>query len=119
MSGFAAADATAENMMQSSSASCTYRIWIAGDVNLAKAIVRDYCDNIGDCYAVTAVSYIFTDGSADGVCVSRIQYPRFPISPAELMERVEDLAELLREGLCQKSFTVEGPNLTTWHSEED
>ena len=99
--------------------SCTYKIWMAGDVTLAKTIVRKYCDKIGDCYAVTEWDYIYTDGSVGGFCVSRIQYPRFPISEAEIRERTNKLAKLLCEGLCQKSYTVEGPKNTVWFSGDD
>jgi len=92
---------------------------MAGDVTLAKTIVRKYCDKIGDCYAVTEWDYIYTDGSVGGFCVSRIQYPRFPISEAEIRERTNKLAKLLCEGLCQKSYTVEGPKNTVWFSGDD
>lgn len=96
--------------------SCTHKIWMAGDVTLAKMIVREYCDEMGDCYAVTAVDYVYTDGDAAGFCVIRIQYPRFPISEADILERTNELARLLGERLCQKSYTVEGPENTVWFS---
>jgi len=99
--------------------SCTYKIWMAGDVTRAKTIVRKYCDKIGDCYAVTSLDYIYTDGEAAGFCVSRIQYPRFPISEADILKRTNELAKLLCEGLCQKSYTVEGPSNTVWFSGDD
>lgn len=90
---------------------------MAGDVSLAKDVIREYCDQKGDCYAVIPVDYVFTGGDAAGFCVSRIQYPRFAISEAELLEKVNELAHLLSEALCQKSYTVEGPDRTVWFSE--
>ena len=108
-----------ETMTSLTNKSCTHKIWMAGDVTLAKIIVRKYCDKIGDCYAVTSLDYIYTGGDAAGFCVSRIQYPRFPISEAEIRERTNKLAKLLCEGLCQKSYTVEGPSNTVWFSGDD
>lgn len=97
--------------------SCTHRIWMAGDVALAKQVVQEYCDDLGDCYAVSEIDYIYSGGNAKGFCVSRIQYPRFAISEAELLGRVNELAKLLGEKLNQTSYTVEGPANTTWHAE--
>jgi len=108
-----------ETMTPLTNKSCTHKIWMAGDATLAKIIVRKYCDKIGDCYAVTTVDYIYTDGDEAGFCVSRIQYPRFPISEADILKRTNELAKLLCEGLCQKSYTVEGPSNTVWFSGDD
>ena len=108
-----------ETMTSLTNKSCTHKIWMAGDVTLAKIIVRKYCDKIGDCYAVTSLDYIYTDGDEAGFCVSRIQYPRFPIREADILKRTNKLAKLLCEGLCQKSYTVEGPSNTVWFSGND
>jgi hypothetical protein len=94
----------------------TYRIWIGGDLARAQEIVRQFCFARGDCYAVAPVEYVYTGGQESGVCVTRINYPRFPASRSDIESRVQDLAEELRAGLCQQSYSIEGPAHTTWVS---
>lgn len=92
---------------------------MAGDIGIATVVVRDFCDETGDCFALLPTEYIYTDGNETGFCVSRIQYPRFPTSESNIFERVESLALRLCNRLSQSSFSIEGPNLTTWYSERD
>jgi hypothetical protein len=96
--------------------SSTHRIWIAGDYARAQEIVRQFCYFTGDCYSVAPVEYIYTGGQESGVCVTRINYPRFPESAGALGARTRQLAEALREGLCQQSYSIEGPAETLWVS---
>jgi len=94
----------------------TVRIWIAGDYADALCICRQFCAAEGACFAVQPVEYVYTGGQEAGVCVTLINYPRFPQSPADLDAKAERLAMALREGLHQKSFSIEGPGETVWHS---
>lgn len=91
----------------------TYRIWIAGDYDDAVRTVREFCQE-GACFAVQPTDYVYTGGMESGVCVTLINYPRFPLDSSELYDRVERLAELLKERLFQDSYTIEGPETTVW-----
>lgn len=105
-------------MTTQSSTTQTYRIWIAGDYQDAVRSVREYCE-AGDCFAIQPASYVYTGGMEDGVCVTRVNYPRFPRDKEQMETTVKRLAEHLRERLYQDSFTIEGPEKTIWYSRRD
>ena len=91
----------------------TFRIWIAGDYQEAVRAMREFCEE-GACFAVQATDYVYTGGMESGVCVTRINYPRFPATEGFIQEQVMRAAEHLRDRLFQDSYTVEGPSKTTW-----
>ena len=88
----------------------TCKIWIAGDYDVARGTVRKFCAEMGDCYAVERCDYIYTGGEESGVCVTRINYPRFTATPEEIVLRVRELAAKLCDDLYQKSYTIETPS---------
>ena len=91
-------------------------IFIAGDLEQAKQVCREYCFDVGLCVTVEPVAYIYTGGEEAGVRVGLINYPRFPSSESELRAKAEGLASKLLERLCQHSYTIAGPNETVWFS---
>ena len=93
---------------------CTFRIWMAGDYATAVAATREWCIDGGDCYAVAACDFVFSGGLESGVCVTRINYGRFPETEEALVVRVNKFAAFLAERLFQKSYSVEGPRVTTY-----
>lgn len=93
--------------------SYTIRIWIAGDYRDAVRAAREFAEE-GLCVAVTPVAYVYTGGMEDGVCVTLINYPRFPRPPHELHDTAKRLAGHLRERLFQDSYSIETPGLTEW-----
>lgn len=94
----------------------TVRIWIAGDYSDAMRICRQFCAGEGACFAVSHAEYVYTGGQEAGVCVTLINYPRFPSAPDDLDAKAERLAMALREGLHQQSFSIEGADKTVWYS---
>lgn len=92
----------------------TFRIWIAGDYADACRAVKLWCDSRGDCYAVSRCDYIYSGGSESGVCVTRINYGRFPERSEDIQNRVFALAQHLAEQLYQKSYSIEGPETTEY-----
>lgn len=98
--------------------SYTVRIWIAGDYADACRAVREFCEE-GACFAVSPADYIYTGGAEAGVVVTRINYPRFPAEPGEIVSQCFRLAEHLRERLYQDSYAVEAPGETHWFSRRD
>ncbi|WP_171232182.1 hypothetical protein [Ruegeria sp. HKCCA4812] len=91
----------------------TYRIWIGGNYDDAVRTVREFCQE-GACFAVQPADFVYTGGMESGVCVTLINYPRFPKEAAELEVFAGRLADLLKARLFQDSYSIEGPERTVW-----
>ena len=91
-------------------------IHIAGKYSTAEKILKKYCDEVGFCVTLKMVEYIYKGGTEHGLSIGLINYPRFPSDPATLTAKAIEIAELLREGLKQESFSVETPVETIWYS---
>lgn len=91
-------------------------IHIAGKYSTAEKILKKYCDEVGFCVTLSMVEYIYRGGTEHGLRVGLINYPRFPSDPATLTAKAIEIAELLREGMKQESFSVETPVETIWYS---
>lgn len=94
----------------------TVRIWIAGDYQDAMRCVRAFCANEGACFAVQPVEYVYTGGQEAGVCVTLINYVRFPSTAEALDNKARRLAADLCRDLFQQSYSIEGPHTTEWVS---
>lgn len=103
-------------MIRAEAPSYTVAIYIAGDLETARAVCRRHCMDVGLCVTVEPVEYIYTGGSETGVRVGLINYPRFPSKPADLMAMAEALAMLLKDALCQQSLSIVAPDKTVWLS---
>lgn len=73
----------------------------------------------GLCVAIQPVDYVYTMGAESGVCVTLINYPRFPDTLERLERKAIELGQQLCADLSQGSFTVEGPERTRWFSRRD
>lgn len=93
-----------------------YRIFMAGDIAIAKQVCREFCYKHGFCVTVTPTSYIYTGGEEEGFIVSAINYPRFPTTKANVGCKMLSLAELLVERCCQHSYTIQSPTKAVWFS---
>lgn len=91
-------------------------VYIAGDFSVARQLCREWTYAEGACVTVTPTSYVYTGGMEDGVEVGFINYPRFPASSAEILDKAERLGLFLMEGLFQSSFTIQTPIETFWYS---
>ena len=98
--------------------SYTCKIWIAGDYQKAKEIIRKFCYNEGACFSVMPVDYIYTGGEESGVCVTRINYARFYADGKDIFCQCLELGWILAEGLYQKSFSIETPTETLYFQNE-
>ena len=96
----------------------TATIYIAGDYHMAVEALRVHCNEVGDCWSVEPMDFIYTGGQEAGVRLTRIDYPRFPMPPEELQELAEKVAEWMLLQLHQRSCTVVGPLRSTWMSRE-
>lgn len=95
--------------------SATHRIWIAGDLADARRTIREFCHREGACFAVSPVDYIYTGGHETGVCVTLINYARFPRDVDQLRDQCERLAAALARDLHQRSYSIEGPDGTHYY----
>ena len=97
----------------------TATIYIAGDAKDAERICREFCMDHGFCVTVTPTTYVYTGGAESGVIVGCINYPRFPAEPQALFDKATALAEALKAGLFQHSYTIVTPSKTVWVSERE
>jgi hypothetical protein len=93
-----------------------FDIFIAGDLDQAKQVCREYCFNVGLCVTVEPVEFIYTGGQETGMRVGLINYPRFPTTEEALHEHASELATFLMRRLCQHSYSIVGPRETEWFS---
>lgn len=93
-------------------------IAIAGDYDDARRICRQFCET-GLCVTVTKTSYVYTGGEQEGVLIRLINYPRFAASDPEIIRTANALADALREGLFQDSYSIITPNETFWSTRRD
>lgn len=106
-------------MTQQHAPTYTATIHIAGDYEQAKQVCREYCYRVGLCVTVEPCAYVYTGGEEAGVRVGLLNYPRFPSEPAALLAKATELADLLRERLCQHSWLIVTPAGTIWNSRRD
>ena len=83
----------------------TAEIYIAGDIPVAKQLLREYCLQ-GFCVSIEPVQYIYTMGGESGMVVRVINYPRFPRPSDEIKQKAIDLGEKLINGLHAGSCSV-------------
>ena len=109
---------TREFTKRSTVASHTFRLWMGGDFDDARRAAREYCER-GACLAVQPVAYVYTHGEEAGVCVTLINYPRFPSSLPDMWAQAREVAEHMARALHQGSYSVEGPDLTEFYSRRE
>jgi hypothetical protein len=96
----------------------THRIWIAGDVADARRACRDFTLS-GLCVSIQKTDFIYTMGAEHGVCVTLINYPRFPTDRANIESIAKRLGHHLCKEMFQGSFTIEGPEKMQWFSRRE
>lgn len=92
----------------------TVRLYVAGDLAMAKHLLRKECMADGLCVTVGPTTFVYTGGSEDGVEVGFVNYPRFPKEPEEILARARKVAKLLMEELCQWTALLVASDVTVW-----
>ena len=105
-------------MIEKTAPTNTFRIWIAGDYYTAIQACRQFTLK-GLCVAVQSTDFVYTMGAESGVCVTIINYPRFPRAKNEIEKTAFRLGEFLCDALVQGSYTIEGPDQMWWVSRRD
>ena len=90
------------------------KLYLAGDINVAKQVCREECYKEGLCVTIEPCDYIYTGGEEAGYCVGLINYPKFPSTPEKILERAKTLASKLMERTCQHSVLIMNPTDTEW-----
>lgn len=96
----------------------TASIYIAGDLDTARATCRDFCMS-GLCVTVKPLEFIYTGGAETGVRIGLINYPRFPAEPEAIFTKAEALADRLMSDLCQHSYSIVATDKTVWKSRRE
>jgi hypothetical protein len=93
------------------------RLYMAGDIEVARQVCREFCDSIGWCVTVTPTTYVYRGGEGGeelGFIVGAINYARFPATPAT--RNMKFLAIELMDRLNQQSFSIITPERSFWVS---
>lgn len=81
-------------------------VFIAGDIEHAKQLLRKFCKERPCCVTVTKTTYIYRGGEESGLVVGLRNYPRFPSERQSLLRTATDIGEMLLDALGQDSFMV-------------
>jgi len=87
---------------------------MAGELSVAEQVCREFTMRVGWCVTVTPTKYIYTGGQESGFIVESINYARFPAEREKINSKAEELADLLREACCQRSYTLMTPLSSDW-----
>jgi hypothetical protein len=90
------------------------KIYIAGDIDVTKQVVREFCFEFGWCVTVTPTTFIYSGGEEQGVIVGVENYPRFASDAETLMARAEELASRIAVRCCQKTYMICGIGKVRW-----
>lgn len=96
----------------------TYRVevFMSGPIDDAARVLRREVMRQGLCVTLTPTTYIYTGGEERGFVVGLVNYPRFPTTPDQLLDRARGIARLLVEELAQLSALLVAPDITEWHT---
>ena len=92
----------------------TVRLYMAGDINSAKYILRMKCWHVGLCVTIEPTTFIYTGGEEAGFVIGFVNYPRFPKTPSEIYERAHSMAHSLMPVLNQSTALLVATDKTVW-----
>lgn len=81
-------------------------------ITVVKDVCHDFVDKIKLCVTVTPTEFIYVNGEEPGAIVGLINYPRFPMAPADLEDRLLELGVRLKSALGQRRVSVVMPGGT-------
>jgi len=69
-------------------------------------ICQEYCDNVGLCVTVTPTHFVYKEGNEDGCFIGLINYPRFPSSLEDILNKAFNLANILKVKFNQNRVSI-------------
>lgn len=105
--------------MRQEAASYWVKVYIAGPIDVAKQIIRKRAKEVGMCITIEPTTYMYTGGEEDGYVVGFINYARFPKSNKDIWSEAQDIANLLKDGTYQDSYTIMDPAKSIWVSDRN
>jgi len=69
-------------------------------------ILKKWCTEKGQCVTITPTEFVYVDGGEPGVVIGFINYPRFPMSEAEIRNRARELGDLLMKKFKQYRVSI-------------
>ena len=97
----------------------TIKLCLAGPIEVAKQVIREYCLKVGLCVTITPTTYIYTGGEETGYDVGFVNYPRFPADYEKLEDTARELMHLLLDATFQHSALMITPKQTEWISKRE
>ena len=94
----------------------TARIYVAGDIAVARSVCREFCFGEGLCVTVEPCQYVYTGAEESGFVVGLVNYPRFVWEVERVRETAKRLAVLLAHRCFQWSAMVVCPDKTEWYT---
>lgn len=76
------------------------------DARTVKGFIEGWCTGKKQCVSVTPTDFIYVDGNEPGLVIGFINYPRYPMSEAEIRNRARELAGLLMKAYKQYRVSV-------------
>ncbi len=95
------------------------RIYMSGPIEVAKQAIREECMREGLCVTIEPTTFIYTGGEEAGFVVGLVNYPRFPVKPADLVLRARLLMGNLLNATFQSSAMLMTPDTTEWISKRE
>jgi hypothetical protein len=92
----------------------TVEVFMAGDVEHAKQVLRLWCKESPCCVTVTPTTFIYRGGEESGFVVGFRNYPRFPSDAEDIASKAKSLAERLRAELGQDSYMIVDGEQAIW-----
>lgn len=92
-------------------------LFIAGDVDTARAIIRQHFYERGLSVTVTVMptSFIYAGGDEAGMVIGLVNHPSFPLENVDVIRLMaREVAELLMPKLNQRTSLIVTPELTEW-----
>lgn len=81
-------------------------VFMAGDVQHAKQVIRTFCQSNLCCVTVTPTTYIYNGGEEAGFVVGVRNYPRFDAGVVALQNLAAAIGVTLRDALAQDSYMI-------------
>ena len=72
----------------------------------AEQILQEYCDSISYCVSMTPTKFIYKNSNEEGVIIGLINYPRFPSTREDIVNKAFAIAEIFLEKFNQNRISV-------------